>query len=49
MVNPRKNRLLPVWVFKLVGFSSLATALISVAIYLFKKYPRRKITREPEV
>ncbi|KAI7897325.1 uncharacterized protein EV154DRAFT_489696 [Mucor mucedo] len=48
MVNTRKNRLLPVWVFKLVGFSSLATALIGVAIYLFKKYPpRRKLTREP--
>lgn len=43
-----KNRLLPAWVLKLIGFSSLASALIGFAIYWFKKYPsRRRITREP--
>lgn len=50
MANTTRNRLLPAWVFKLIGVSSLATTLIGFAIYWFKKYPpRRKITREPEV
>ncbi|KAI9360136.1 hypothetical protein BD770DRAFT_362208 [Pilaira anomala] len=43
-----KSRLLPAWVLKLIGFSSLASALIGFVIYWFKKYPsRRRITREP--
>lgn len=38
----KKNRLLPSWVLKLIGFGSLATAVISFAIYWFKKYPPRR-------
>lgn len=44
-----KQRLLPSWVFKLMGISSLATAVISFAIYWFKKYPpRRRIGNEED-
>jgi hypothetical protein len=39
-----KDRILPLWVMRLIGISSLATAVIGFAIYWFKKYPpRRKI------
>jgi hypothetical protein len=42
----KRTRLLPSWVLKLIGFGSLATAVISFAIYWFKKYPpRRRIDR----
>ncbi|GAA5805413.1 hypothetical protein HPULCUR_010929 [Helicostylum pulchrum] len=48
MATTTKYRLLPTWVMKLIGFSSLASALIGFAIYWFKKHPsRRNITREP--
>lgn len=41
-----KNRLLPVWLMRVIGISSLATAVIGFAIYWFKKYPpRRKIAK----
>ncbi|KAL9538548.1 hypothetical protein MBANPS3_010848 [Mucor bainieri] len=40
----KKSKLLPSWLLKLIGITSLATAVISFAVYWFKKYPpRRKI------
>ncbi|KAI8639017.1 hypothetical protein BD408DRAFT_435562 [Parasitella parasitica] len=40
----RNSKLLPSWLLKLIGITSLATAIISFAVYWFKKYPpRRKI------
>ncbi|KAI8085303.1 hypothetical protein BDF21DRAFT_359305 [Thamnidium elegans] len=48
MATTTKYRLLPTWVMKLIGFSSLASALVGFAIYWFKKRSsRRSITREP--
>lgn len=41
----KKSKLLPSWLLKLVGITSLATAVISFVVYWFKKYPpRRKIS-----
>lgn len=38
------SRVLPLWVMRLIGITSLATAVISFALYWFKKNPpRRKI------
>lgn len=48
-VNKKQNRLIPSWVLKLIGITSLATAVVSVAVYWFKKYPpRRKINQSEE-
>ncbi|KAI9469828.1 MAG: hypothetical protein EXX96DRAFT_612333 [Benjaminiella poitrasii] len=45
----KRARFLPTWVLKLIGISSLATAVISFAIYWFKKYPpRRKINQQED-
>jgi hypothetical protein len=38
----KRNRLLPSWVLKLIGFGSIATAVIGFALYWFKKYPPRR-------
>lgn len=41
----KKSTLLPSWLLKLIGITSLATAVIGFAVYWFKKYPpRRKIS-----
>jgi hypothetical protein len=41
----KKSKLLPSWLLKIIGITSLATAVISFAVYWFKKYPpRRKIS-----
>lgn len=34
-----QKRWLPQWVLRLLGYSSLAAALISVAIFLYKRFP----------
>ena len=45
----KKSKLLPSWLLKLIGITSLATAVISFAVYWFKKYPpRRKISANDE-
>lgn len=38
------RRVLPVWLMRLIGITSLATAVVGFALYWFKKNPpRRKI------
>lgn len=52
MVNARiaakkNNGILPLWLLKLIGITSIATTVIGFAIYWFKKYPpRRRIERD---
>lgn len=44
-MSNNKKSVFPPWVLRLIGITSLATAIISFAIYWLKKYPpRRKIT-----
>ncbi|KAI7907175.1 uncharacterized protein BX663DRAFT_427048 [Cokeromyces recurvatus] len=43
----KKTRLFPSWILKLIGITSLASAVIGFAIYWLKKYPpRRKIKQD---
>ncbi|KAI8078147.1 uncharacterized protein B0P05DRAFT_587388 [Gilbertella persicaria] len=42
MVATRKQRVLPSWLLRLVGISSIATALVGLALYWFKKHPSRR-------
>ncbi|CAO3690956.1 hypothetical protein G6F70_006280 [Rhizopus microsporus] len=40
--HKKKAAILPTWVLRLIGYSSLAAAIISFVIYWFKKYPPRR-------
>ncbi|CEP07798.1 hypothetical protein [Parasitella parasitica] len=45
----KKSKLLPPWLLRLIGITSLATAVVSLAVYWFKKYPpRRKISPDDD-
>jgi hypothetical protein len=43
----QKSKILPVWLMRLIGISSLATAVIGFAIYWFRKYPPRRKINSP--
>lgn len=47
--HKKKATILPTWALRLIGFSSLAAAVISFAIYWFKKYPPRRGITSNEV
>lgn len=47
--HKKKAAILPTWVLRLIGYSSLAAAIISFAIYWFKKYPPRRGITSNEV
>lgn len=47
--HKKKAAILPTWVLRLIGYSSLAAAIISFVIYWFKKYPPRRGITSNEV
>jgi hypothetical protein len=38
----RKSTLLPRWILRVVGYSSLAVAVVGIALYWYKRYPPRR-------
>ncbi|CAO3668109.1 unnamed protein product [Rhizopus stolonifer] len=43
-MSNNKKRLFPPWILRLIGITSLATAVISLAVYWLRKHPpRRKV------
>ncbi|KAI8969272.1 hypothetical protein BDF20DRAFT_827316 [Mycotypha africana] len=47
--SAKRSRLLPTWILRLVGISSIATVIIGFVVYYVKKFPpRRRIGKNDE-
>lgn len=44
-MTAKKSSLIPRWILRVVGYSSLAVAVVGLALYWYKKYPSRRRIR----